>query len=45
MAKYSIQINKKVRKSLDKLSGFIVAPVLNAICDLAQNLVHKGVKS
>jgi mRNA-degrading endonuclease RelE of RelBE toxin-antitoxin system len=35
MAKYSIEINKKARKSLDKLSDFIVAPVLNAINDLA----------
>jgi mRNA interferase RelE/StbE len=42
MAKYSIEINKKARKSLDKLSDFIVAPVLNAINDLAENPRPQG---
>lgn len=44
MSKYSVQINKKARKSLDKLSDFIVAPVLNAIYDLAQNPRPQGCK-
>jgi mRNA interferase RelE/StbE len=42
MAKYSVEINKKARKSLDKLSDFIVAPVLNAINDLAENPRPQG---
>lgn len=42
MAKYSVEINKKARKSLDKLSDFIVAPVLNAINDLADNPRPQG---
>jgi mRNA interferase RelE/StbE len=42
MAKYRVEINKKARKSLDKLSDFIVAPVLIAINDLADNPRPQG---
>jgi mRNA interferase RelE/StbE len=42
MAKYSVEINKKAQKSLDKLSDFIVAPVLSAINDLAENPRPQG---
>jgi mRNA interferase RelE/StbE len=42
MAKYRIEINKKARKSLDKLSDFIVAPVLSAINNLAENPRPQG---
>jgi mRNA interferase RelE/StbE len=44
MAKYNVEINKKARKSLDKLSDFIVAPVLCAISDLADNPRPQGYK-
>jgi mRNA interferase RelE/StbE len=44
MAKYRVEINKKARKSLDKLSDFIVAPVLSAINDLAENPRPQGCK-
>jgi mRNA interferase RelE/StbE len=42
MAKYSVEINKKARKSLDRLSDFIVAPILGAIGDLADNPRPQG---
>jgi mRNA interferase RelE/StbE len=42
MVKYRVEINKKARKSLDKLSDFIVAPVLSAINDLAENPRPQG---
>jgi mRNA interferase RelE/StbE len=42
MAKYRIEINKKARKSLDKLSDFVVAPVIDAINDLAENPRPQG---
>jgi mRNA interferase RelE/StbE len=42
MAKYRIEINKKARKSLDKLSDFILAPVLSAINNLAENPRPQG---
>ena len=44
MAKYKVEINKKARKSLDKLSDFVVAPVLDAINDLAENPRPQGYK-
>ena len=37
MAKYKVEINKKARKNLDKLSDFIIEPILIAIGDLAEN--------
>jgi mRNA interferase RelE/StbE len=42
MVKYKIEINKKAQKSLDKLSDFIVEPVLSAINDLAENPRPQG---
>jgi mRNA interferase RelE/StbE len=42
MARYRVEINKKARKSLDKLSDFVVAPVLSAINDLADNPRPQG---
>jgi mRNA interferase RelE/StbE len=42
MAKYRVEINKKARKSLDKLSDFIVAPVLSAIHNLAEDPRPQG---
>ena len=42
MAKYSVEINKKARKSLDKLSDFIVAPILTAIADLSDDPRPQG---
>lgn len=42
MAKYSVEINKKARKSLDKLSDFIVAPILTAIGDLRDDPRPQG---
>ena len=40
--RYRVEINKKARKSLDKLSDFVVAPVLSAINDLADNPRPQG---
>jgi len=42
MARYRVEINKKARKSLDKLSNFVVTPVLSAINDLAENPRPQG---
>lgn len=42
MARYKIEINKKARKSLDKLSDSIVEPVLSAIYNLSDNPIPKG---
>jgi mRNA interferase RelE/StbE len=44
MAKYKVEIKNKARKSLDKLSDFIVAPILNALNDLAENPRPQGYK-
>ena len=44
MAKYSISINKKTRKQLDKMSDIIVAPLLEAIENLSENPRPQGYK-
>ena len=44
MDKYRVEINKKARKSLDKLSDSIVAPILIAMNDLSDNPRPQGVK-
>jgi len=44
MAKYRIEINKTARKSLDKLSDFVVSPILKAIGDLSENPRPQGYK-
>ena len=42
MEKFSLEINKRARKSLDKLSDFTVAPILIAINDLSENPRPQG---
>jgi mRNA interferase RelE/StbE len=44
MAKYRVEINKKAQKSLDKLSDFIVTPILTAITDLSDDPRPQGCK-
>ena len=44
MAQYTLQINKKAKKQLDKLSDTIVAPLINALDDLAENPRPRGYK-
>jgi mRNA interferase RelE/StbE len=37
MSDYTIELSKKARKQLDKLSDYIANPILNAIADLETN--------
>jgi mRNA interferase RelE/StbE len=44
MANYTIDLSKKARKQLDKLSDKIAEPILSAIKNLSKNPRPKGFK-
>ena len=44
MSSYTIVITAKAQKQLDKFSDHVVAPILEAIADLAQNPRPSGCK-